>query len=239
MRGRGFWLVEAKQKSGAYSDIRVSYQGEALGTVRVLTKSGAAEYESSGGGSWDPRHARIVADALSKTLMAYTPNPGNFPKRCGCGRVYTSRTWAKLPYVGVIDVPEDATGPHLITELRNCPCKSTIAIDVSPKKKGNPRPTPTQINAGKLRYRIEHWGKGGTEKPRQLSCANPFDPKSGPVVTIGRLVALEYETDKLGDGMNIYRHEVTSRDATIASVKNGRLVIGGEKIRMTLRGIVG
>jgi hypothetical protein len=187
------------------------------------------------------RRLTATRDELVKDALRLRSNPGpNFPKRCGCGRVYTAATWKKLPYVGVIDVPEDATGPHLITELRNCPCRSTIAIDISPPAKKNPgKPTAGEITRAELSYRAGHWGKGGKQKPRELACANPYAPNAGPVVVIGRLVAIEYETDKLGDGMSIYRHDVTSRDATIAHVKNGRLVIGGEKIKMTIRGIVG
>lgn len=129
---------------------------------------------------------------------------------------------------------EDKTArPHERCEV----CAYAAELLAEENKKSNPKPTKGAITRAELSYRAGHWGKGGKDKPRQLAVANPF--KDGPVTVIGRLVAIEYETDKLGDGMSIYVHKVTSKDATIGHVKNGRLVIGGEKIKMTLRGIVG
>jgi hypothetical protein len=45
-------------------------------------------------------------------------------KRCTkCGEAYTPQSWAKLPSVGKMD---DGAGGVL--ELRNCPCRSTLAL---------------------------------------------------------------------------------------------------------------
>lgn len=48
-------------------------------------------------------------------------------KTCACGRVHDASAWQALPFVGVMF----ADDPELALELRNCPCKSTIAIRVS------------------------------------------------------------------------------------------------------------
>jgi hypothetical protein len=45
-------------------------------------------------------------------------------KTCSCGRAYTAAQWKRLPLVGPYD---DDVRRY---ELRNCACKSTIAIDV-------------------------------------------------------------------------------------------------------------
>jgi len=47
-------------------------------------------------------------------------------KQCGCGRQYDSGEWKLLPYVGEIDDEVERL------ELRNCSCKSTLAIVLGP-----------------------------------------------------------------------------------------------------------
>lgn len=46
---------------------------------------------------------------------------------CRCGVQHTSLSWEALPLVGAMD-PEDDEAPFAVLELRNCTCKSTIAI---------------------------------------------------------------------------------------------------------------
>lgn len=46
-------------------------------------------------------------------------------KECGCGRQYSRETWDQLHLVGRMP---DGEGGEL--ELRDCVCKSTIAVDV-------------------------------------------------------------------------------------------------------------
>jgi len=49
-------------------------------------------------------------------------------KACGCGRVHDLRdpeAWTALPYVGLM---EDGDGGWIA--LRNCPCRSTLAVDL-------------------------------------------------------------------------------------------------------------
>lgn len=52
------------------------------------------------------------------------PAPARDPKRCACGRVHDSYAWAALPYVGIQE------GDGYALELRNCPCRSTLAVQV-------------------------------------------------------------------------------------------------------------
>lgn len=47
----------------------------------------------------------------------------NFPKRCSCGRAYTQEQWLKLPGKKIWELPWGE-----VQELRNCPCRSTMAI---------------------------------------------------------------------------------------------------------------
>ena len=47
---------------------------------------------------------------------------GEWPKACGCGRVFSAHEWETLQFVGkMIDEVETL-------EMRNCPCGSTIAV---------------------------------------------------------------------------------------------------------------
>lgn len=48
-------------------------------------------------------------------------------KRCACGRRHAPLEWLTLPLVGVW--PEEETGGAAL-ELRNCPCGSTIAVEL-------------------------------------------------------------------------------------------------------------
>jgi hypothetical protein len=71
--------------------------------------------------------------------MSIVPLPGSAPietalrlevSRCNCcGRAYDAEGWVTLFYVG-----EQSDGLGEVLELRNCPCGSTLAIDVSEAK---------------------------------------------------------------------------------------------------------
>lgn len=50
--------------------------------------------------------------------------PAAQPKHCGCGLAHDSDAWSNLPYLGVMGDEADAF------ELRNCPCGSTLAVEV-------------------------------------------------------------------------------------------------------------
>ncbi len=48
-------------------------------------------------------------------------------KFCGCGRSFLRREWAALPAVGHQRFPDEFP-----LELRNCPCGTTLAVNVLP-----------------------------------------------------------------------------------------------------------
>lgn len=48
---------------------------------------------------------------------------------CACGRSFTAAEWKLLELVGRMDLDED--GDQRL-ELRNCPCRSTRAIELPP-----------------------------------------------------------------------------------------------------------
>lgn len=92
----------------------------------------------------------------------------------------------------------------------------------------------------RARYAALHWGERG---PRSLSRWEAPDPRSGPLVELGALIAIEYETEKTGDGLSIYRHEFGDRTGrgcpVLAVTTDRRLVIAGGSYRVRDRGIVG
>jgi hypothetical protein len=48
-------------------------------------------------------------------------------KTCGCcGKTYTAQEWAALPLLGRMRMDGESL------ELRNCSCRSTLAMEVSP-----------------------------------------------------------------------------------------------------------
>ncbi len=49
-------------------------------------------------------------------------------KRCACGRAFTREGWGGLEVVGIY-VDESDAGNNL--EMRNCTCRSTIAVKAS------------------------------------------------------------------------------------------------------------
>lgn len=50
-------------------------------------------------------------------------------KRCACGRAFTRADWEQLEFVGVQETDDEDA--HYRTEMRNCPCGSTIAVEVA------------------------------------------------------------------------------------------------------------
>lgn len=51
-------------------------------------------------------------------------------KKCGCGNTFTQAQWKKLEHKGYLHTPADEVGPEELLELRNCPCHSTLAVEV-------------------------------------------------------------------------------------------------------------
>lgn len=50
--------------------------------------------------------------------------------RCSCGATYTAQQWQSLELVGHQAAPASETEPALYIELRNCSCRSTIAVEM-------------------------------------------------------------------------------------------------------------
>lgn len=90
------------------------------------------------------------------------------------------------------------------------------------------------------RYEALHWGE---RAPARLSRWAAPDPRNGPLVELGALLAVEYEAAKSGDGLSVYRHEFgdhAGRGCPILAVTiDRRLVIAGGNYRVRDRGIVG
>lgn len=64
--------------------------------------------------------------AIAARLFPDTARAAPF-KVCGCGRSYTASSWRLLRYRGVQEVDET-----LSLELRDCACRSTIAVEIVP-----------------------------------------------------------------------------------------------------------
>ena len=96
------------------------------------------------------------------------------------------------------------------------------------------------LRAARDAYKRLHWGEA---PPRELTEWEAPDPTRGPLVELGALVAVEYETTKRGDGMSVYRHTFGTKQGTRRPVLavNGerRLIVVGGYYTVASRGIVG
>ena len=65
--------------------------------------------------------------------MKYALPAGAFPKRCTvCGASYDAAAWLALPFVGVqMTYADDGVTIVPSCELRNCPCRTTLGVEVS------------------------------------------------------------------------------------------------------------
>ena len=97
-----------------------------------------------------------------------------------------------------------------------------------------------QLERARAFYRALHWGGPA---PRDFSRWRVPDPREGPIVELGALLAVEYETEKIGDGLSVYRHEFGRPDGSRCPILcvNGerRLIIAGDYYRVTNAGIEG
>lgn len=57
--------------------------------------------------------------------MRSPTKPASPLKTCRCGATHDEAAWSALPLVGM----QDAGEPGLDYELRNCRCRSTLAIE--------------------------------------------------------------------------------------------------------------
>ena len=66
---------------------------------------------------------------------------GPIVARCGCGRVFTARQWARLECRGVMEDDVETV------ELRQCVCDNTLALPLT-------RPVPARLGWGDLALAI-------------------------------------------------------------------------------------
>lgn len=94
--------------------------------------------------------------------------------------------------------------------------------------------------AGEDGYRALHWGIPGDSPTRRVEAP---DPRQGTLVEIGELRAVEYATEKYGDGPSIYRHRFRKAYPILAvqhfgGDRYGGLIIVGGGYDVEWRGIV-
>lgn len=77
------------------------------------------------------------------------PPPPRTIKACGCGRAFNVHEWRELRLVGYQD---DGDGGEL--ELRDCPCASTIAIEIPHRQDGDRAPLVPEREAPRSAVRL-------------------------------------------------------------------------------------
>lgn len=93
-----------------------------------------------------------------------------------------------------------------------------------------PNPSP------RLEYAATHGGAIGPRAERRSSAP---DPRVGPIVELGELVAVVYRTTKLGDAGRVdYEHSFGSPRPMLCWNRDGLIVAGG-RYKITGRGIEG
>lgn len=66
-------------------------------------------------------------DIMNCATTIPAPPERDLHKVCSCGTVYDRAGWEALPYVGVMRFDDGEPG----LEMRNCACRSTLAIEVT------------------------------------------------------------------------------------------------------------
>lgn len=104
------------------------------------------------------------------------------------------------------------------------------------KKRKNPKTKKTD-RAALAEYRRSHWGK---KAPRGVTELDAPDPRQAPIVALGRVVSIVYETKKGRDRELVeYEHEFEGTLPVLAYNAKKRLLILGGSYRVESRGIVG
>lgn len=63
--------------------------------------------------------------------MSFQRFAASEPKRCGtCGKTYDDAQWTKLPLVGYQVIPPYDDDLGEVLEMRNCGCRSTLALQM-------------------------------------------------------------------------------------------------------------
>lgn len=110
-------------------------------------------------------------------------------------------------------------------------------IEENPARRNRKNPSlPAAVRRAKAEYEAKHWGNPA----RGASLVNVPAPK-GPLVEMGTLKSVTYETDKKGDGPSFYVHDFEGKRPKLAfdGAKKKRLFIVGGTYDVKNRGIVG
>lgn len=70
-------------------------------------------------------HGAVLSSSTIATARTEPP-----VKACACGLQFSVDAWRALRLVGIQEIPADAHGPEERLELRDCPCGSTIAVEL-------------------------------------------------------------------------------------------------------------
>jgi|SRR5215831_2424118 len=140
-------------------------------------------------------------------------------------------------------VPVKARAAHVARLFRGSPRQRRLAIAIAraeqrhaegpPRRRQNPGFSDAQA---KRAYELTHWGRRGHGAVGAAGAANPGH---GTAVTLGRLVAVTYETRKGSDRQPVhYEHEFEGRRPVLAFHDGGLLIVGGD-YTVTEHGIEG
>lgn len=128
--GRGRHDAYRRERDGGFTDTGATSQCE--------TCDGSGEV-CAGCGKWFCPADCEEAAALSLGIVRSTIGR-DIIKSCKCGRSYTRAEWQSLPLRGHQDQGDDFP----VLELRDCPCRSTLGIEIPnfrpPKRRTPLRP---------------------------------------------------------------------------------------------------
>ncbi len=96
----------------------------------------------------------------------------------------------------------------------------------------------TSYERARAAYKETHWGRPQT----QIIKTRVVDPSAGPLVVLGELTDISYQTRKGREPVTIYTHDfgrTLPQLCFVPGVRRGGLVIAGGSYRVEGRGIVG
>lgn len=111
------------------TDLLALMRAERFDAIRELLDRALTTLSTTRGrASVDDRAIGAVRFLLERTQesvdVCRTAILGQFPKRCRCGRAHDESAWKALPLVGEMGDEVERV------ELRDCPCGSTITIEI-------------------------------------------------------------------------------------------------------------
>jgi hypothetical protein len=87
----------------------------------------------------DVGESREIVRDLARVVLEALPPEASWPKACArCERTFDSETWSELPLCGIQDgsVPGDPPDIVELSELRDCPCGSTLSLPLATQERG-------------------------------------------------------------------------------------------------------